>query len=69
MTDSKLIELSLEFKHKTILAVLVTDGITEAWIAKSLIENRDDIDFDSLLPGDEVMPVVEEWVAVEDGLI
>ena len=69
MTDIKPIELSLEFKHQTILAILVTDGYVEPWIAKSLIENREDIDFDNLLPGDEITIVIPERIALEDGLI
>lgn len=61
------VELSLEYKFQTELAILVSDGDVEVWIAKSLIEEPDD--FDDLLSGDEVMIIIPERIALEDELI
>ncbi len=68
MTQSdRLIELTLEFRIQTVMAILVSDGDIEAWISKSLIEEPKD--FDDLASGDEVIVIMPEGVALEKELI
>jgi len=64
------IELCVEYRHDTDLAVLIKDGDQEVWIPKSLIENRDDIDWDSFEQGDLIEElIIPEWLAEERELI
>lgn len=55
---SDLIDIAADLKYETPKAYLVTDGTTEVWLAKSLVERNDD--------GTFTMP---EWVAKDKGLI
>jgi len=57
------IEIAVEVKARTPKALLVFDGETECWIARSQISDYS---------GDEESPetiFISEWLAVEKGLI
>lgn len=60
MTD---IEIAVDVKARTDLALLVTDGDVECWIPRSQISDYS---------GDEDSPetiFISEWLAIEKGLI
>lgn len=59
----KAIEIFLEKKRETALAILFTDGVIEAWLPKSQIETLSDGETELL----EVS--VPEWLAKEKGFI
>jgi len=65
MTDINIIELSGEITNDTTLAILFTDGITEAWIAKSLVE----IEPEFYRFGEPIIVIVPEWLAKKEGFI
>ncbi|MBC8183256.1 hypothetical protein H8E88_19295 [candidate division KSB1 bacterium] len=68
MANITMIELTLEMKHSTTMAVLFSDGDNEFWLPKSQIDYE-------ILPNqkDVLSPacVVEmpEWLAIEKELI
>lgn len=63
MPDSRspLIDLELEFVHQTELAILVSDGDTQAWLPKAAVEFR------MIKPG-IVEVTLTEKLATEKGL-
>lgn len=73
----KLVEVTVEIKHHTDKAVLVSDGETECWIPFSLVEELKDIleDTTGLKVGieDELAELetitIPEWLAIQHGLI
>jgi len=65
MIDINTIEISGEITNDTALAILFTDGITEAWIARSLIE----IETDFYKFGEPIVVIVPEWLAKKEGFI
>jgi len=65
MTDIDTIELSGEITADTDLAILFTDSITEAWIARSLIE----IETDFYKFGEPITIIMPRWVAEKEGFI
>lgn len=66
--DSKLVDLTLEFRHETPRAYLVSDdGKTEHWLPKSLVEMGDPVGLNATSEVREfTMP---EWLAQREGLI
>lgn len=61
----KPIEICLEIKHETDLALHVTDGVTELqWIPKSEVYLMEDGG-----PGDTIDIAMPEWLAMEKGFI
>ena len=58
--------ISCEIRRKTDKAVLIHDGIREAWIPKSQIEDHDQADTEI---GETVELLLPEWLAKEKGLI
>ena len=58
MSDPRLIDLALEFRHETPKAYLIYDGGQEVWLPKSLVEydTRDKV---------FTMP---DWLAKDKGL-
>ena len=65
MTNINTIELAGEITADTDLAILFTDGINEAWIARSLIE----IETDFYKFGEPITVTMPEWVAKREGFI
>lgn len=60
----KTIEIFVEIKNETEKAFLLTDGVIEMWVPKSLIENYEEIS------GNECCNVeIPEWLAKEKGFI
>lgn len=55
---SNLIDIAAELRHETDAALLLFDGVKEAWIPKRLVEDNGD--------GTYAMP---EWLAQDKGLI
>jgi hypothetical protein len=60
--------ITVEVKHTTDLALLVTDGDSEAWIPKSEISPDSQIDRDSM-KGDTGELCIPEWLAINEGLV
>ena len=60
----KYVEISYEYVHQTLEAVLIFDGDKEHWIPKSCIEDIDYINLEE----DNTMNVVE-WYAISEKLI
>jgi hypothetical protein len=58
------VEVCLEIKKETPLALLVTDGDKECWLPKSLVEMDQDGG-----PGDTVVFTMPDWLAEKKGLI
>jgi hypothetical protein len=59
------IELSVEIKRTTEMAVLVDDGDSDLWIPRSLIEE----DLEDAETGDIVVITVPAWFAEREGLV
>ena len=68
MADSKLIDLTLELRHETARAYLVSDdGKSEHWLPKSMVEMGDPVGLNTTSEVREfTMP---EWLAQREGLI
>jgi len=65
---SNLIDITVQLKHQTDLAILVTDDGTNAiWLPKSQIEC--DVDLDNADVGDTIEVTLPEWLALDKGLI
>lgn len=56
--EAKLTDVAAELVRQTEKALLISDGVTEAWVPKSQVEDNRD--------GTFTMP---EWLAKERGLI
>lgn len=41
-SSSRLFDVAAELKHETPLAYLLSDGVTEAWVPKSRVEDNGD---------------------------
>jgi len=63
--NRKLIEVAGLIKRMTEKAILFDDGIREAWVPLSQIEN----DFDELGEGAIVDLLIPEWLAMEKNFI
>jgi hypothetical protein len=70
MSRDELVTIGVEFVRQTDMAVLVTDGDTEAWIPKRLIEDSgpDDEIWESMEAGDDMDITIPERFAIEKGL-
>lgn len=69
MNDSP-VELELEYIYQTTQAVLVKDlDDEEVWLPKSLIEERLEIDWESLEKGNILEVTIPMWLANSAGLI
>lgn len=63
-TDKNYVELELQQEAETVAALLLSDGITKAWIPKSQLE--DDPEY---LNNGLVRVIIPEWLAEKKGLI
>ena len=63
---NKDVDISVEVKHETKAAVLVTDGDKEVWLPKSLIKEG----FELTYIKDKVIELtLPEWLCLKNGLI
>jgi hypothetical protein len=70
MNKEEPIELELEYVHQTDLAVLVKDlDDNEVWLPKGQIEERHDIDWESLEKEDTIEVTIPTWLAESAGLV
>jgi len=59
---SNFIEIDVETKYETDMAVLFNDGDNDFWVPKSVLEDWPDV-------GDIGTAMVQEWFAIEKELI
>lgn len=62
MAKNETTDIEVEVKHETDKAMLVTDGIVEAWTPKSQIEQRDS-------DGDNEILYIPTWLAKKAGFV
>ena len=60
--DKKLIEIYVEVKRQSEMAILASDGVSEFWLPKSQITmtHKNDDDYEIEMP---------EWLAIEKGVV
>ncbi len=58
-----IIEVAVHVKHKTDKAYLVTDGVTECWIPRAMIDDECEE------KGEVTSIFIPEWLATEKGLV
>lgn len=56
------IEIDVETKHETDMAVLFNDGDNDFWVPKSVLEDWPDV-------GDTGTALIQEWFAIEKELV
>jgi hypothetical protein len=66
MIEKNYVEVDLEILGETEKALRVSDGEIKCWIAKSMIQNYEEGDWDV---GDTEMMVIPEWLAENEGLV
>ena len=64
--EQEQVEISVEYRHQTKKAILVSDGDDEVWIPKSLISDWSDDDPEQ---GDVIVISIPEWFATKEGLV
>jgi len=60
------VDIDVRIVHETEFAILVNDGDTEDWIAKSLVKN---FDWDPDYIGKDVTITIPERVAIKKGFV
>ena len=63
-SDQNYIEITVDIKHETDMAYLVSDGDNEHWIPKSQLQ-----DDPEHISGTTFTMIIPEWLAQDKGLI
>ena len=63
-SDKNYIEITVDIKHETERAYLISDGDNEAWIPKSQLE-----DDPEHVSGETYTIIIPEWLAQDKGLV
>jgi hypothetical protein len=69
LESKEYVEIACEFRRRSNLAMLIHDGVREAWIPFSLIESPTSDEIDMLNFGQHITLLIPEWLAKDKGLI
>lgn len=69
LESNEFVEIACEYRHNTDRAMLIHDGMREAWIPMSQIESPTPEEIDALNSGQSIMLMIPKWIAKDKGLI